>query len=160
MGAELIFGTAKVTTSIAAYFGLIENVSSDVKKLLHEPFLSAIDNLKQAMGASSERSRYNCIEKARENFTKAKALEKDENLVSSLFGLAMCQYYLGDVHNAQTSLQEIESLQLSSAKKRVALTAVTFVVAPIFAAVPGYAWYQREKRFEDYKQKVTTLKIK
>lgn len=41
---ESVFGTLRVATGIAGYFGLVDSVSVDVKKLVHQAFLSAKDN--------------------------------------------------------------------------------------------------------------------
>ena len=47
-----IFKAASIAESIAAYLGVVDSVSADIKKLLHQPFKSALINLKYAKDAS------------------------------------------------------------------------------------------------------------
>ena len=74
MDPILIFKGASVLQSIAAYLGLIESVSADVKKLLHQSFVSAEKFLNCAIN-SNEDNQKEYIKLARTEFTKATAVE-------------------------------------------------------------------------------------
>ena len=116
-----IFKAASIAESIAAYLGVIDSVSSDMKKLLHQSFKSALMNLEYAKNAfnSSICERY--IKQATNEFIRAIAVEEDENLVSAYLGLSMCQYMLGDSTNAKATLQEIQLVKLSKKERAKAI---------------------------------------
>lgn len=90
MDALLIFRAANVAKSVAAYFGFIESVSSDVKKLLHQSFKSGVENLRYAENAIGENQKH-YLRKAQDDFITSFSLERDENLISAHIGAAMCQ---------------------------------------------------------------------
>ena len=48
MDVTIIFKATSILKSIAAYLGIIDSLSADVKKLLHQPLKSAIQNLEYA----------------------------------------------------------------------------------------------------------------
>lgn len=119
MTPSLIFGSINLTKAIAAYFGLINSVDSNVQKLLHQAFKSAIQNLEYAESAI-EQNKMEYIRIARERFIDAIAVEENENLISAYVGLAMCQFYLGDIYNAKTTLTKVHDVRLSRSAKNLA----------------------------------------
>lgn len=112
MDVMIIFKGATVVQSIAAYLGLIDSVSSETKKLLHQSFLSAVDLLNFAKNVSGEQQKV-YLNQALLKFVEATAVEKNENLVSAFLGLAMCQHLLGDYENAKLSMESLEKVELS-----------------------------------------------
>ena len=78
-----IFKAASITESIAAYMGVIDSVSSNMKKLLQQSFKSALMNLEYAKNASNSTIRDNYIKQATNEFIRAIAVEENENLVSA-----------------------------------------------------------------------------
>lgn len=112
-----IFKAASIAKSIAAYLGVIDSVSADMKKLLHQSFKSALMNLKYAKDASNSTTCESYIKQAINEFIRAIAVEENENLVSAYLGLSMCQYKLGDFINAKTTLKKISSVNLSKTER-------------------------------------------
>lgn len=112
-----IFKAASMAESIAAYLGVVDSVSADIKKLLHQPFKSALINLKYAKDASNSTTCENYIKQAINEFIRAITVEENENLVSAYLGLSMCQYTLGDFINAKTTLKKISSVNLSKTER-------------------------------------------
>ena len=164
----LIFKSAAVLQRIAAYFGLIESVSTDVKKLLHQSFVSATDLLRFAQNSEGDvQKKY--IQDAMLKFTEAKAVEDSENLISAYLGLSMCQYLLHDFNNARISLEAIKGVKLQ--KSKIFKSAIKGAVIPdtrdLFLPFlrPGMvikgviAWEKRKEDFEQYKQKVLQIKL-
>lgn len=106
MGAAVIFGAVNLSSSIAGYLGLIDNVNSNVKKLLHQSFVSAVQNLNYATTASGT-NQMEYIRRAKDLFINAISVEENENLISSYVGLAMCQHLLGDFQNSSMTIERI-----------------------------------------------------
>lgn len=173
-----IGGLFMAGTKIAEYFGLIESVSSDVKKLLHKDFQSAITSLQYAMNAAdNEHKRVNLLD-ARKSFLEATSVEENENLVSALAGLAMCQQLLGDYRNAEITLSKINAVELTTAKKVQAVGKEFAKEALKNMFIPGRQLFKmaktimgqepeeikalkaRQEQFQLYKQNVLKLKIK
>ena len=117
MNPIAIFKAVSVVESIAAYFGVIDSVSSDMKKLLNQSFKSALANLEYAKNAFNPSIRENYIKQATNEFIRAIAVEENENLVSTYLGLSMCQYMLGDSTNAKATLNKISSVNLSKTER-------------------------------------------
>lgn len=117
MEAILIFKAASAVKAIAAYFEIIESVDSNVQKLIQQSFRSAVMNLEYAKDCPSSITQKDYILQAKNEFIRAIAVEKDENLVSSYIGLAMCQFLLDDKVNAQKSLAKIDDIKLSSSER-------------------------------------------
>lgn len=126
MSPAIIFGSLNLTTSIAAYFGLIESVGGNVQKLLHQAFKSAIQNLNYAQTASSDTSRLDYIRTAKERFIDAISVEENENLISSYVGLAMCQHLIGDFVNRDITMRNIKDVQLTLSEKTKAVSKTAF----------------------------------
>lgn len=116
-----IFKAVSVAESIAAYLGVIDSVSSDMKKLLQQSFKSALLNLEYAKNAFNPSIRENYIKQATNEFIRAIAVEENENLVSAYLGLSMCQYMLGDSTNAKSTLQKIQLVKLSKKERAKAI---------------------------------------
>ena len=147
--------SANAALAIASYFELIDTVSSDVSKLLHQSFKSARMNLELAQTSDNLSQREEYVKEARNKFVEAIAVEKDENLVSAYAGLAMCQLFLGDEINMQLTLGKIGTLQLSRAAILKALATGSFKESfiPIPTPVLGYgAKLVRVVVFDNYKQ--------
>lgn len=113
---ESVFGTLRVATGIAGYFGLVDSVSVDVKKLVHQAFLSAKDNLEYALNATGE-NQWDYIKRAQGKFIEAINVEENENKVLSLTGLAFCQYLLSDGENAKRTIKRIDAVRLTRSRK-------------------------------------------
>lgn len=117
MTAGMVIGTMNVVQSIAAYFGLIDTLSSDVSKLVHQSFKSARMNLELVQTSDNSEISKDYIKEAKNKFIEAVAVEKNENLISAYAGLAMCQYLLGDNRNAQSTYGKIKDVMLSKSEK-------------------------------------------
>lgn len=111
-----IGGIINASGKIAEYFGLIEGVSTQVTKLVHQAFKSAKDNLEYARTASGI-NQIDYIKRAKDRFIDAVAVEENENRVLALVGLSMCQHLLGDTYGAQRSLDRIHDVELTRAEK-------------------------------------------
>ena len=158
-----VIASMNVANSIAAYFGLIETVSSNVSSLVHQSFKSARLHLEMARTASSREQSKEYIKEAMKKFVEAIAVEKDENLVSSYVGLAMCQYLLGDKENAQKAIQSINNVGLSKPQVMKAgaksfLKKYGFLPIGIVGHIVGWnaankGMKERKLDFNDYKYK-------
>lgn len=113
----LTIGVASCAKYIAEYLGLIESVSSDVSKLRHEPLQSAIAWFNNAKNCTDEELMGNYIHDARREFMKAISLEDNENKISAILGLCLCQHILGDETNATNNLQKIDEVVLTNTEK-------------------------------------------
>ena len=120
MDVTIIFKATSILKSIAAYLGIIDSLSADVKKLLHQPLKSAIQNLEYAKNSYSE-NQLDYLRTARSKFIDAISVEENENLVSSYLGLAMCQFLLGDKDNAHVTLSKIRTVQLTTTERSKAI---------------------------------------
>lgn len=151
-----------MATSVAAYFGLIESVGGNVKKLLHGPFNSAINNLKSALCATDENVEF-YIRQALIEFNNACSLESNENLISAHIGKAMCQHLLRDYLNRDLTMENIKTIELSLSEKTKAVskTALKFTgpgqlycMYKLFRGRPETLsdYQEREKSFNEYKQ--------
>lgn len=107
-----IFKAVSITQAIAAYFGLIESTSNDVKKLLHQSLGSAIHNLECARNSQGV-LQADYVKQAQDEFIRAIQVEKNESLISAYVGLAMCQYHRNDKYNASESLIQAKQVTLS-----------------------------------------------
>lgn len=180
METVVIFKAVTISKSIASYLGFIDSVSSDVKKLVHQSFESGKKNLEYAQTASEANQKL-YIQKALGDFISALSVEKDENLISSYMGTAMCQYLLGEITNARISLHKISSVTLSKSEitKAAALDLALGkegVILDHYPEMPG-PWgvaqrgikrvlgtkgYREELRvssFEEYKRKALSVRI-
>ena len=118
----VIFSAVNAGKSIAEYLGLVESINSDIKALLHQSFNSAKMNLEYAKDATSK-NQCDYILQAKNDFIKAIVVEKGMNLVTSYLGLAMCQYLLGDITNARTSLECIRTVEIPKGERNKAAAA-------------------------------------
>ncbi len=109
-----VIASMNVAKSIAAYFGLLDTVSSNVSSLVHQSFKSARMNLELARTSNNKWQSEEYVKEARNKFVEAIAVEQDENLVSAYAGLAMCQYLLGDKANARNTIAKIGEVKLSN----------------------------------------------
>lgn len=125
---EPTFGIINGSLKIAEYFGLVEGVSTQVTKLVHQAFKSAKLNLENAQYASGQ-NQIDYIKRAKDCFIDAVAVEENENKVLALVGLSMCQYMLGDTINAKGSLDRISNVELTRAEK------AKYVVADVASAI-------------------------
>lgn len=167
MGAAVIFGAVNLSSSIAGYLGLIDSVNSSVKKLLHQSFVSAVQNLNYATTASGT-NQMEYIRHARDLFIDAISVEENENLISSYVGLAMCQHLLGDFRNASMTIERIKDVKLTLSEKSKAVSKIALKMSTghlylIYKALKGeylpsgFPFYyddytKRTQRFEEYKQ--------
>lgn len=108
-------GIINISGRIAEYFGLIEGVSTQVTKLVHQAFISAKDNLEYAR-TSSGQNQIDYIKQAKDRFIDAVAVEENENKILALVGLSMCQFMLGDTLSAQRSLERVRNVELTRAE--------------------------------------------
>lgn len=110
-----------ITTRIAEYFGLIETVSTQVDKLVHQALKSAVDNLEYAKNAEGQNQVHYVLE-AKNKFIEAVAVEDNEGKVMALCGLAMCQLFLGENNNVKLTMDKIKDVELTTAEKAKAIT--------------------------------------
>ena len=103
-----IFKAISVAQAIAAYFGLIESTSGNVKKLLNQSLKSAVYNLECAKNAQGS-AQLEYVKQAQNEFIRAIAVEQNESLISAYVGLAMCQFHRGDKINAADSLKRAKT---------------------------------------------------
>lgn len=121
-----------ISTKIAEYLGLIESLSSDVKKLIHQSLKSAITNLDYAKNAYDETNQRRYICQATNEFIRAIAVEENENLVSAYLGLAICQYLTGDICNSNNTIGKVYEIKLSKSERAKAIAKDTFLrTAPV-----------------------------
>lgn len=170
MTPAVIFGSLNVASSIGAYLGLIDNVSSNVQKLVHAPFKSAISNLKSASTSSNSTNSQIYIQQALIEFNQATTLEENENLISALIGKAMCQHLLGDYANRDMTMASINDVKLSIKEKAKATTKVILkkvILGPItfplndvlIDGIPKNDYFDRLQKFEEYKKKALSSHI-
>ena len=98
-----------ISESIQSYTRLIK---SDVQLLMHMYFKSAIENLNYALTASGENQKEYLIQ-ARNRFIDATTIEKNENLILSYIGLALCQALTNDMENSTKALNKIRNVYIS-----------------------------------------------
>lgn len=115
--AMIVLKTASFFKTLAEYMGLIDSVHSDVKKLLHLHFNSAISNLEYAKNTTEFSNRLDYVKIAKNDFIYAIQVEQNENLISSYLGLAMCQYLLGETENVNNTLQRINVVECTDYAK-------------------------------------------
>lgn len=149
MDTVIIFKVATVVQSIANYMGFIDSVSSDVKKLLHQSFRSAVDLMNFARNTNGELQKEYLLQ-ALVKFVEATAVEENENLVSAYLGLAMCQHLLGDDKSANISLERLRNVELGL-KESLKWSFATSI------AQSRFQLHNRERRLEMYKNE--SLKV-
>lgn len=95
--------------SIQSYTRLIK---SDVQALMHMYFKSAIENLNYALTASGENQK-EYLRQARNRFIDATTIEKNENLILSYIGLALCQALTNDMDNSTKTINKIRNVYIT-----------------------------------------------
>lgn len=98
-----------ISESIQSYTRLIK---SDVQTLMHMYFKSAIENLNYALTASGENQK-EYLRQARNRFIDATTLEKNENLILSYIGLALCQALTNDMDNSTKTINKIRNVYIT-----------------------------------------------
>ena len=98
-----------ISESIQSYTRLIK---SDVQALMHMYFKSAIENLNYALTASGENQK-EYLRQARNRFIDATTIEKNENLILSYIGLALCQALTNDFENSTKTISKIRDVHIS-----------------------------------------------
>ena len=118
----IIFSVARSTKSIKSYLGVIESSDDSISKLSHNPFNSAIENLRYAQACANIDNAASYIEVARSKFIEAINLEENENKVDAFLGLAMCQHLQKADHLARITLNRIpKEVNLTKGEKRKAI---------------------------------------
>ena len=98
-----------ISESIQSYTRLIK---SDVQTLMHMYFKSAIENLNYALTASGENQK-EYLRQARNRFIDATTIEKNENLILSYIGLALCQTLTNDMDNSTKTINKIRNVYIT-----------------------------------------------
>ena len=98
-----------ISESIQSYTRLIK---SDVQALMHMYFKSAIENLNYALTASGKNQK-EYLRQARNRFIDATTIEKNENLILSYIGLALCQALTNDNENSTKTISKIRDVHIS-----------------------------------------------
>lgn len=98
-----------ISESLQSYTRLIK---SDVQTLMHMYFKSAIENLNYALTASSENQK-EYLRQARNKFIDATTIEKNENLILSYIGLALCQALTNDMDNSTKTINKIRNVYIT-----------------------------------------------
>lgn len=83
-----------------------------MQALMHMYFKSAYENLNYALTASGENQK-EYIKQARNRFIDATTIEKNENLILSYIGLALCQVLTNDTDNYTKTLKKISNVYIS-----------------------------------------------
>lgn len=97
-----------ISESILSYTRLIKN---DVQSLMHMYFKSACENLNYALTASDENQK-EYLRQARNRFIDAITIEKNENLIFSYIGLALCQVLTNDIDNSAKTISKIRNVYI------------------------------------------------
>ena len=106
MEVGVIVSGLSLAKSIAEFFGLIESVTNQkLDSLIQAEFGAGLSLLEQATQSKNEQ--ISLLREARNCFTKATVLEKNERLFFSYLGLAACHHHLGDEVNAKRALREL-----------------------------------------------------
>lgn len=79
---------------------------------MHMYFKSAIENLNYALTASGENQK-EYLRQAINKFIDATTIEKNENLILSYIGLALCQVLTNDTDNYTKTLKKISNVYIS-----------------------------------------------
>lgn len=98
-----------ISESIQSYTRLIK---SDVQALMHMYFKSAIENLNYALTAFGENQK-EYLRQARNRFIDATTIEKNENLILSYIGLALCQALTNDMDNSTKTINKIRNVYIT-----------------------------------------------
>lgn len=98
-----------ISESIQSYTRLIK---SDVLTLMHMYFKSAIENLNYALTASGENQK-EYLRQARNRFIDATTIEKNENLILSYIGLALCLALSNDMDNSTKTINKIKNVYIT-----------------------------------------------
>lgn len=98
-----------ISESILSYTRLIK---SDVQSLMHMYFKSAYENLNYALTASGKNQK-EYLRQARNRFIDATTIEKNENLILSYIGLALCQVLTDDNENSTKTICKIKNVDIS-----------------------------------------------
>ncbi len=98
-----------ISESILSYTKLIK---SDVQSLMHVYFKSAYENLNYALTASCE-NQNEYLRQARNRFIDATTIERNENLILSYIGLALCQALTNDMDNSTKTINKIRNVYIS-----------------------------------------------
>lgn len=177
MEACIIFGTLNAAKTIAEYLGLIETVDNSIKQLLHQQFVAAQNFLKNAETAT-DNIRVEYLKSALNSFNLAIAVEENENLISSYVGMAMCQYLLGDIANARSSLLNASKVQLRNTEvwrcrarnigrfyltRSIPIMNIVKTVQDItdpHQTMIELDWNGRRRLFDNYKKKATSIEFK
>lgn len=156
-----IITTLNFSKTLLTFFGLINGVSQNVQKLVHQPFKTGKKWLEHAQNASSKDLRNQYLHDAQVEFGKAIELEENENKILSILGLAICQFYLGDINNANSTIREIQNVRLTTKEKikgafygEIDMWVELLVSSP---QVAGLRTNRRTREFNDLKEKVTQI---
>ena len=111
--------TPKLSKVVSEYLKITQSLSSKLDKLLEKDFEAAKVNLEQAGDAQSLEERKQLLRNARSHFIQAVSLakgipKKEEDLVCTYLGMAMCNYQLGEFPNAKKSLKDILNVELET----------------------------------------------
>lgn len=79
---------------------------------MHMYFKSAIENLNYALTASGENQK-EYLRQARNRFIDATTIEKNENLILSYIGLALCQALTNDMDNSTKTINKIRNVYIT-----------------------------------------------
>lgn len=142
-----------ISESIQSYTRLIK---SDVQALMHMYFKSAIENLNYALTASGENQK-EYLRQARNRFIDATTIEKNENLILSYIGLALCQALTNDMDNSTKTINKIRNVYITlpddieelSSMMRYEKECFTFLFHYIFRTSFG-TWARNKSKEESF----------
>lgn len=95
-----------VNMGILDYTRLIQE---NIQSFMHIYFKSAYENLNYALNSDGD-NQISYLKQARNRFIDAASIERNENLILSYLGLAMCQVMLDDVANSKISINKIKTV--------------------------------------------------
>jgi hypothetical protein len=144
-----------ISESLQSYTRLIR---SDVQTLMHMYFKSAIENLNYALTAPGENQK-EYLRQARNRFIDATTIEKNENLIFSYIGLALCQALTNDMDNSTKTINKIRNVYITlpddieelSLMMRYKKEWFTFLVHYfIERSISSFAWDRKESKEESF----------
>ncbi|EKE96548.1 hypothetical protein [Tolypothrix sp. PCC 7601] len=111
-----LFGYAKgisdISIKIAQALKIVDSIESRLELLIQVELNAALKTLRQALNSSSQQQIL-LINDARDGFTKATCIEKQERLFYAYLGLGICHYLLKDVNNLKMAFIELGRISIS-----------------------------------------------
>jgi hypothetical protein len=105
-------GFSDISIKIAQTLKIVDSIESRLELLIQVELNAALKTLRQALNSSSQQQIL-LINDARDGFTKATCIEKQERLFYAYLGLGICHYLLEDVNNLKMAFIELGRISIS-----------------------------------------------